>query len=421
MTRGRKRKHNPSMPKHIDQAKLPTGIYWDASGTGRWYVRDRNPDRPGWLTPKVAGPEALLSDLHAIMEERRGASARGTLGALMTAFHGSSKFKKLAPATRKDYEWCRAVLEGRRLASGLTWSQLQVKRLTPAAIQRLVDLIADGNGDDAPAPAKANHVLRYLRRLIAFGMRTDGTITINPAKGVEQAEERGLIKMPAHDAYTAVLEFARAGGARKAHTKGSCPAYLAPLMEITYLARLRGIEAVTLSEASVVELDLEQDGAEEGLLANRRKGSLDNITRLSDRLRAAIDQALAVKAEILARPKHKARPVPLRPEDRPLFISEDGGALTKDALDTAWQNLMKRAVRTPKNPGGVIEPEQRFTLHGLKHRGITDSADKSSGGHKTEAMRRRYDHELKVYDTPREPRKAREYSGDFSGGKKKGT
>jgi hypothetical protein len=50
---------------------------------------------------------------------------------------------------------------------------------------------------------------------------------------------------------------------------------------------------------------------------------------------------------------------------------------------------------------GVIDQAHRFGLHGLKHRGITDTpADqkKSGGGHKTEAMASHYDHELRVVD-----------------------
>lgn len=59
----------------------------------------------------------------------------------------------------------------------------------------------------------------------------------------------------------------------------------------------------------------------------------------------------------------------------------------------------------------MIDDSERFTLHGLKHRGITASADKSSGGHRTERMRQHYDHEIPVV----EPSKTSEYSGEFSG------
>jgi integrase len=50
---------------------------------------------------------------------------------------------------------------------------------------------------------------------------------------------------------------------------------------------------------------------------------------------------------------------------------------------------------------GTIAPEQRFGLHGLKHRGITDTAgnraDKQdASGHKSAAMLDVYDHALPV-------------------------
>lgn len=406
MPRGRPRKHNPSMPAHIDQAKLPPGIYWDPSGTGRWYVREPHPEGLGSLTPTVAGPKARLSDLHAIMEQRRGGAAAGTLGALMGHFHESAKFKAFAKDTRRDYAWCRKVLEERKLASGMTWAQLQADRITTPLVQRLVEAIAADGGRGKPTPAKANHVLRYLRRLFSWGVQR-GHCRHNPAKGVEAAPEAAVVKMPSHDAYAALLAYARACGALTPHTKGSCPGYIAPLMEISLLCRLRGIEAVTLTEAAALP---------EGIQSNRRKGSRDNITRWTPRLRAAWDAALAERARVLARPQHASRPTPLRAEDRALFLSEDGTPLTKSAYDSAWQSLVRRA-----KAAGVITAGQHFSPHGLKHRGITDSADKRAGGHVTEQMRQRYDHELPLVDPPRDPPPATEFSGEFSGGKKKGT
>jgi hypothetical protein len=65
---------------------------------------------------------------------------------------------------------------------------------------------------------------------------------------------------------------------------------------------------------------------------------------------------------------------------------------------------------------GVITASERFALHGLKHRGITESKDKASGGHRTERMRQRYDHETPLV----EPAELPAFSGGFSGGNKKG-
>ena len=42
MGRGRKRKFNETIPKQIDQAALPQGLYWEEN---RWYVREIHPTR----------------------------------------------------------------------------------------------------------------------------------------------------------------------------------------------------------------------------------------------------------------------------------------------------------------------------------------------------------------------------------------
>lgn len=94
------------------------------------------------------------------------------------------------------------------------------------------------------------------------------------------------------------------------------------------------------------------------------------------------------------------RPNPIKAEQRPLLVSESGTPLTKSALDSAWQRLVRRAVAED-----VIEEEQRFALHGLKHRGITDSDDKSAGGHVTEAMRQMYDRSVPVVRAAVNPQK----------------
>lgn len=40
----------------------------------------------------------------------------------------------------------------------------------------------------------------------------------------------------------------------------------------------------------------------------------------------------------------------------------------QSALDSSWQRAIAMAIR-----GGVIAEEDRFSLHGLKHRSVTDT------------------------------------------------
>lgn len=66
---------------------------------------------------------------------------------------------------------------------------------------------------------------------------------------------------------------------------------------------------------------------------------------------------------------------------------------------------------TPRNAAmamseGVIAEEERFSMHGFKHRGITDTegnrGDKQdAAGHKSPTTTGRYDHDLPVVKPPR--------------------
>lgn len=403
MGRGRKRKHDPSIPEHIEQDKLPAGIYWDKSGRGRWYVIEPNPEG-GLKKPTVAGPAARLSDLHSIMERRAGSDVRGTVGFVMTQFRSSTEYEKLAQGTRDDYDYCDREIRKVKTRLGVTFDQLVIDRLETPVFQRLNEQIAKGEGGE-PHPTKANKIQRYLRRVLGWGKRI-GHCRTNPAAGVKLANERKQFKMPERDVYAATVTYAQECGSLTAHSKGSCPPYLWMMMEIGYLCRMRGIELVNLTDAHATD---------EGLRVSRVKGSNDNIVRWTPRLRAAWDAALALRAETFARPQNRGRPVQIRAEKRFVFVNRSGDRLSKSAFNQAWQKFMPRAIEAK-----VLTEEQRFTPHGLKHRGVTDTkgtkADKrQASGHKTEAAFDVYDHDVAVVD----PASAPEFSGEFSGVAKK--
>lgn len=418
MTRGAPRKHDPTIPGHVDQAKLPRGIYWDRSGNGRWYVIEDHPEGGRRRKKTVASAHARLSQLHDIIEARSGGNARGTIDWIGEQFRESTEYAALSLSTRRDYRVHSKVLTDYPTRLGIHFGQLRVDQLTPPVIQQLVEQIAKsraesrtGADDAIPGrPAKANHVLRYLRRLFAWGVRL-GHCTRNPATGVKQAAEVGKHTMPATDAFIAALTFARDRGAYTPHTAGSCPPYLAPAMEIAYACRLRGIEVTTLTDAHVLD---------DGLQSNRRKGSRDNITAWTPRLRAAIAEVQAIrKRQWAAKP---GRVTPIKPADRYLFVAQDGDPLLKSTFDSAWQRFMTLAIRD-----AAITAEQKFSLHGLKHRGVTDTKGtraqrQDAAGHRQERTFDRYDHDLHIVPAAGvEHCNTPEFSGEFSGGKEKGT
>lgn len=399
MTRGRKRKHNSSIPTHIDQSKLPKGIYWNESGNGRWYVLEPHPEG-GTKKKTIGGRATRLSELHDIIEQRAGGEVKGTIAYVIKQFEASTEFAALSKATRKDYVYCAKVAREYQTKVG-SLDTLHVDRLTTPVLQKVNEAIAKGKPESrpgandavAPRPSKAAHLIRYLSRLFAWGIRF-GACKTNPADGVKLAAERKRKRMPEHEAYAAVLKFARERGALKAHTKDSLPPYLWPLMETAYLCRMRGIEAVRLTDAHASDI---------GIRVQRVKGSNSNVVRWTPRLRAAWDAAVALRATILGRESNRARPIPIKPQDRYLFIAQTGTPLSKAGLDNAFQDLMRAAI-----DAGVVAEQDRFNLHGLKHRGITDTAGnkgdkKTASGHKTDAALEEYDHEVPTVDSAKAP------------------
>lgn len=367
MSRGRPRKFDPSIPAHIDQRKIPKGVYWDARYRF-WYTKVNRSSLP------IAKEKATLADLHTAIE-RIHADGRGTLGWLMSAFEESNDFKALSPATQRDYRWCRSIVVAYQGKNGTTLSTVPTQTLSQPIFRTLLDRFQSEG-----APAKGNHVLRYLRRTFSWGIEF-GHCKENPARGVKALKEKGRFKMPTPAALTAVLAFAQERGQLTAHAEGSVSPYLWPFIVIAYRCRLRKVEVVTMKEGQIDDI---------GIITDRRKGSLDNHVRWSDDLREAVAALRQHRDTTWA--KRKA-PIPMRHADRPLFVTITGSTVSESTLDSAWARLMEAAIEE-----GIITPEERFTPHGLKHRGITDSADKGSGGHVTEKMRRRYDHEVPVVE-----------------------
>ena len=381
--RGVNRKHNPRIPKHIDQSKLPTGVYYDTRGRGRWYIQYRN-EAGALRSQTIADSKATLSELHRIIELREGID-RYTLRYLCDQFHTSAQFKALMFKTQKGYEYCRSIVVEWPTQTGMVLGDLSTERFSQPLIQRLVDKIANEG-----KPTKANSVLRYLRRLFRWGMNR-GHCKANPAMGVESAKERKLRRLPGTELMERVIQHAKAKGADypKRGQSGTCPAYLWMVMELAYLCRLRGIEVITLTDANALTT---------GVMTNRRKGSRDNIVKWSPRLRAVWEAAQARRAEIWD--KECRLPAKTAGNRLLLVVARNGDALQKSSLDTAWQRFMTRAIKDE-----VIEPTERFGLHDLKRQGITDTVGtrhekQEASGHRSSDMLNIYDMSIPIVNAP---------------------
>ncbi|HET6631573.1 MAG TPA: integrase [Rhodanobacteraceae bacterium] len=371
MSRGRARQYDPTIPAHIDQRALPKGAYWHRRDRF-WYTLLG----PARKFHRLGNASATVAQLHQQLDELAN-GPRGTIEWLHAQFEDSAKWKTLAEATRDDYAACLRTLKATRTRHG-PFASLQVDRLTRPVLQRLVDRI----GEDRPA--MANHVARYLGRLIKWGMQRGRCAErTNPAHGLELAKELGECKVPSVLTMNAVLAFARERGALKAHSRGSVAPYLWIVIVLAYRLRLRGIEVLTLTDAAE---------AAAGVRTNRRKGSRDNVTRWADAVEDAWLAAWELRDAIWTR---TGQPVPLKAEDRLLLVNEKGLPIQRSSLDSAWRRLMESAIAA-----GVIAADEWFTPHGLKHRGITDTkgAKQPASGHVDPRMLLTYDHEVPEVD-----------------------
>jgi len=365
----RHRKPDPTIPAHIDQGKIPKGCYWNRRDR-YWYAL---PDgKRKWLV----SADALLSDLHAAMETLHGID-RGSLDYMLGKFEASPQFGALAKGTQDDYKYCRGVVQGFKTKLGVSFADLRRASITPPAVQRLVDKLAEKH------PTKANHVKRYLSSAYSWARLRMG-VKDNPAKGVAQATERKAHRMPEADTMRAFVALLRQRGSLKTRSRGSLAPYIWAVAEIAYRCRARSVEVREMTDA---------DATEEGLIVRGHKGSLTNITAWCPELREAWDWLTARRDAIW---RKKLAVVPIEPIKRPVLVTESGRAVGRYTLNSAWRRAVKQAIEAK-----VITAETRFGMHGLKHRGVTDTpggrtARQEAARHKTPAMTDLYSHDLDI-------------------------
>lgn len=336
----RRRQQTRPTPNKIKPDALPEYVYWDTKGSGRWVWRRYNPDTKRSTSVRLAGQEATLREIWEAYERlTRSQSNKRTLRWLMDKFTQSTEWGELSPATQADYNKCAKAMFSTPTKSGTQAGDVGLAEWSPGGVRAYLDLRAKS------ARSRANHELRFIRRLFAWGVERD-LMTTNPARGVR------VLKEPPRQRYVEDDEYERF----QLFIAPRFP-HLALVMEFAYLCRLRVSEVC----------DMRRDGIqEEGLFSTRRKGSKDAFTEWTPRLRLAVDRALALG------------------EGEWLLVSVNGEQMKVSSLETNWQRAMVEWAAAG-NP--------RFTIHDLKRKGVSDAeGDKlAASGHRSRAM-------LKVYD-----------------------
>lgn len=365
---GRNRKFNKNIPAHINQSQLPSGCYWD-NRDSIWYTVYKKPNGKNGRK-RIAGEDALLSELHRIIEVENGID-RETFSFLADKYFESESYKKLV--NKKNHENSYVIICEYQTKIKKKLSEISIKLWDDGLVQKLIDKIGKNRG-----ATTARLLNAFIRRVFQWNLKR-GNCAYNPALRTELPAERQKQTYPSHRAYYALLNHAKKNGTYKAKFPGSCAHYIWMVMEFEYLCRQRGIETRTMTDKDVSDIGIE---------TKRRKRSRTNITEWNDRLQAVTKAAQDARQEIY---KAKGIATPLKAKDRPLIVNTLGETLKKEAYGSAWQRFITSAIKT-----GVINESERFSLHDLKRKGVTDT--KGTDDEKLKASGHRDPKMLTIYD-----------------------
>ncbi len=348
--------------------KLPERVYRDRS---RYFYRPylgRENNQPKYGKPiRLCGLDASTAEVWQAYEALMNKD-NNTLDWLLTTYLKSEQFKELAGKTQGEYtSYARLILDF-KMANG--------QRFGIAPLHKINKRVIRGYLDAYPAKVAANRHVQFLSAAFTWGEERYPVVKNNPCSGVRRNREESRTRYIEDWEY--YVTYCCAASMRTP--------IIAVAMELAYLCAARRDEVFSLTDRSV---------RKEGLWIKRTKGSDDEITRWSPRLREAVESCKKI---------NKGAPIPIN-QPRYLLRRKDGSKYTKNALDSAWQRVIKKArekgavlppelLEDARNDGARISGNRAFidggfTFHDIKARSISDREGNHSG-HRSERMRSVY-------------------------------
>ncbi len=326
-------------PRSRKNQKLPEYVYLKK---GRYVLVEYNPETRKQTEKRLCSGEATLAQVWAVYEKMTipAGGRTKTFRWLSKQYQDSLMFLKKAASTQQDYRGYHRRICSKMLEDGRYFGDIPLKNWTIPTVRKYLD-----QREKEDACIGGNREKSYISLVFSWAIERDlGGVTINPAKGVRRNEERARTR------YVTDAEFEAA--------KSELSGYLPIIMELAYLLRARLSEVLDLTRDDVLD---------EGIYLHRRKGSRDAITRWSPALKSAVDAAKILRINLFG--KH-------------LIQGRSGDRLSESTVQTACGRFMRKKWQG-----------ERFTIHDLKAKGITDTpGDKQrAGGHKDPRMVHVYD------------------------------
>ncbi|TQV85231.1 tyrosine-type recombinase/integrase [Exilibacterium tricleocarpae] len=353
--------------RNDSNSKLPPYTYRRERDGGyylRPYLGSENGKPKFGKDIRLCGLKAPLSEIWKCWE-RETNQTKDTLRWLLGEYHDSNQFKDLSGSTQGNYEDYREKLTNRSTQSGKKWGDAPLTAVSTKDIMRYLDTY--------PAKISANRHIQYLKAVWNWGrLRYDQVPQRNPCMGVPLNTETPSERYVEDWEYHLVLDLAK---------ESKRVPYLWIMMEIAYLCRARRGEVTNLKISDI------RNGR---VRLIRGKGSKGELTKISPRLQLAVDAAMKL---------HPNAPSPL--SGGYLIHDKHGLPIKKNAFDSAWQRLLRKAKELGLKIGDeVLKLEKHFTYHNLKAKGVTDHTEQWAG-HKSEKARMVYIRKLKEIDATR--------------------
>lgn len=370
-------KYTNNMPRPR-KIKTPFNIPYVHESHGRIVYRPYIPpseraglhvDKNGFISPPIVigkPTDSLETITRAWLAARESLQKQytyttNTLGWIVDQYLESRQFAHLSPRSQKDAKTHRKILEHPLRINGKesTLAHLHIRQLTQPLLhqiaeKRLTNLQNRGNS----GVVIVNRETTFLSTAISWACNYihDLGITGNPLIGFKKYKEQGRERFVTDEEFEIQKREA-------AHIRPWLPV----LFDLTYLLACRGAEVLNIRLSDCIE---------KGIIVRRLKGSRTNLIRWSPALRQAYQAAIALHDKA-------AQTV----DDPWLLCKRNGEAITSSGLHTYLQRLKRHM--DAKGLGHIY-----WNLHALKHKAISESSDKKIAGHKTEAMRLRYDQSL---------------------------
>ena len=307
--------------KRTKNTWLPDRVYRRSNGSYRY-----NPKSGGSI--KIADADASRIEVLDAYELVIGED--GTLNSLFALYRQSERWLDLAPKTKKDYDgaW-------EQLKKG--FGKLQVKNIKSHHVRKYMDL--------RTAKTRANRERILLKNILRYGIEYNW-LENDPCAIVKPFKEKPRDKYVTDEEYKTMYD--------------RVTPVLQVFMELAYICAARGQDIRSLKISDIKD---------DGLLVIQQKTGKKQLKLWNARLKAAIDKALTIRKERLAKCGH---------ESFYLIVTKTGGPYTANGFKANWQKLKYEGMD--------------WTFHDLKANGISDfEGDKQAlSGHKSRLQMERY-------------------------------